>query len=131
MYFPLVGERVWVNGCRDEFIVVRTDCSSAKAALALATDRAEVREGVSFRLLFAYEEFAAAQAGVTDSRQVLAVVRTTHACSYQSQAHIVEGREMLRTTLAMIEKSHALISESDRAIARWQRLNCKADGMGL
>lgn len=129
MYYPLAGERVWVSGCSDEFLVVRTDYASSKVDLALASDRGAMRENVSFRLLFPREEFAAAQAGSASLSQVLAVLRTSHACTYQSHAHISEGLEMVRITLAAIRKSQALISESDRAIARWQMLNCKADGV--
>ena len=130
MYYPLRGERVWVSGCRDEFIVLQTDHTTCKAVIALVSDNGAVREGVSFRLLFSFQDFAAAQEGAAGPRQVLEVLRSSHIRIHRGQAHVHDSQETLRASLSAIERSQALISRTDQAVARWQTLNCKASQSG-
>ena len=120
MFYPLVGEQVWVFGCRDEYIVERTDYTACMAAISLVSDRASVLERVSFRLLFAHFEFEAAVAGVAVRPAVEDVLRSSRLCVRQSSVFIRDLRETTLATLAAIRKSQALISETDRDITRWK-----------
>lgn len=120
MYYPLVGERVWVSGCRDEYIVERADYPASLAAIALVADRNVLLEKISFRLLYAHFEFEAALAGVAARPAVEELLRCSQLCLHQSRVFIRDLRETTLTTVAMIRKTQALIVKIDRDIARWK-----------
>lgn len=119
MYYPLVGERVWLSGCRDEYVVEHADHTLFVAAIALLSDRRTKLERISFCLLFAHLEFEAAQAGVAARPAVEQVLRTSRLCLHQSSVFLREVRETTQATVDMIRKTQAMIAESDRNIARW------------
>lgn len=127
MHYPLVGERVWVSGCRDEFIVSRTDYPARVAAIALASDGGDIRNDVPFFLLFAHSDFKAALDGLASPAALREVLRSSRLCTHQAHVFVLEIRETIRTTMEIIRRSQALISASDQVIARWQMLDCKLD----
>ena len=118
MYHPLVGERVLLSGCREEFIVQRADYTASVAAIALASDRdANLLESAPFRLLFAEGDFEAAQDGAASARAVQGVLRSSDLCVHGSTIFIRDIRETIQATQDSIRKSRALIEQSDRFIA--------------
>ena len=123
MHYPLVGERVWVSGCRDEFFVVEADYATCVATIVPVADNEAVRRNLRFSLLFAREDFEGAQAGAADPATVRDVLRSSHLCIYHAHGYMVEMQETIRATLATIQKSKALIEESNRLIARSQILD--------
>lgn len=120
MYYPLVGERVWISGCRDEYIVERADYTASLAAIALVADRNVLLEKISFRLLYAHFEFEAALAGVAARPAVEELLRCSQLCLHQSRVFIRDVREITLSTLATIRRTQTLISQIDRDIARWK-----------
>lgn len=120
MYYPFVGERVWVSGCRDEYIVERADYTASVAAIALVSNSGGVLENMSFRLLFAHFDFEAAQAGVAARPAIWDVLRTSQLCMHQTRVLIRDLRETTRATLTTIRQTRAVILSSDRDIARWK-----------
>ncbi|HEY2466375.1 MAG TPA: hypothetical protein VGI45_00870 [Terracidiphilus sp.] len=128
MYYPVVGERVWVSGCCDEFIVEHTDYTACVAVIAVATGRR--LENTPFRLLFAYCDFEGAQAGASAPPAVREVLRSSELRVLQVTLVIRALRETIDVTLATIRRSRVLISESDRVIACSRALDWSCDQNG-
>ena len=122
MYYPLVGERVRVRGCRDEFIVTRTDYSRYAASILPASATGSARE-VSFQLLSARHKFNPAHDGIASRAIVREVLHSSSQCIHQAHLCMLELRETLRLTFVTIQKSQALIAQSDRLIARSRTLD--------
>lgn len=125
MYCPLVGERVCVSGCREQFIVQQADYSTSVAAVALISDKATtVLENVPFRVLVPHWDFQGTQDGIAYQRSAGEVRRSSELYIRQASVFIREIQEIIRTTLISIQQSQARIEQSDNVIARLQTLNC-------
>lgn len=122
MYYPLVGERVRVSGCRDEYIVTRADYAAQVAGVLAASATGQARE-VPFQLLFPRRKFNPAHDGVASRAVVHEVLHSSTQCIRQANVCMLELREIVRATFATIHKSQVLIAESDRLIARWRTLD--------
>ena len=125
MHCPLVGERVWVSGCRDEFLVLEADYRTSVATIALCSDQLSTRRA-PFTLLFPHSQFEEAQTGVAVPAIVREVLRSSRRCMHQVRVAMRQLRDATETTLASIQRTQLMISESDRTVTRWQRLGCKS-----
>ncbi len=126
MYHPIVGERVWLSGCPEQFIVQRADYSASVAAITLTSNgETTASQFTPFRLLFAEWDFEAAQDGAASERAVRGVLCSSEQCVRGSAVFIRDIRETIRATLDSVRKSRTLIEQSDRTVARWQSLGCE------
>lgn len=123
MHYPLVGERVWVSGCCDEFTVVRTDYTAFFATIYPSADTGARRRNLPFLLLFAHEDYKAAQDGVATISGVRDVLHSSRQSLIQSELYLRELREIIRATIATIQQSQILIARSDSLIARAETLD--------
>ena len=126
MYYPAVGERVWVSGCRDEFVVAQTDYTRCVATIVPAHNKTRLRR-TPFFSLFAHSDLEAARAGSAAPPAVREVLRSSQLHIDEVTIAIRDLRETVRTTVVSIRDSRALIFESDRVIARLQSLDCNSN----
>lgn len=119
MNCPLVGERVWVSGCRDEFVVARTDYATCLASLTAKSDGV-VREDVPFVLLFAHCDVGEPARDTALPERVREVLESSDHYLREVGFLIRDLRETVSTSNDTIRQSRALILESDKTIARWQ-----------
>lgn len=124
MYFPLVGERVWVNGCPHEFTVVRADYSAHVAVLSPVADKTQVRV-CHFRELFPPDKFEAAQTRESLQDSLMDLLGSSRVLMQASRTAIYDMHRTAREAEATIKKSQELIEQTDKAIERWKSLGCK------
>lgn len=121
MYYPLVGDRVRVSGCRDEYIVARTDYATSVAIIVSTGDMSRLNRA-PFRLLIAICEFRAEESPAAVLHSMRDTVRFAHLWVSHARVLIVEMQETIRATQATIRRSQATIAESDCVIARSRML---------
>lgn len=127
MYYPLVGEHVWLSGSRREFVVAQTDGIARVATISAMEDRGAFQKRAPFLHLFAYGDFDAAQVGGTDSCSVLEMLRSSRVCVDQARIYMQELRASIANTGAAIHCSQALIAQSDLVIRRLRAFGCHHD----
>lgn len=124
MYFPLVGERVWLGGCSHEFTVVRTDYTACVAAVSPVEDKTQIRV-CHFREVFPYDEYEAAQTRQSLHNTLTDLLRSSRSLMNAGKAAIYEMRKTAIESESTVKKSQELIDRSDKVIERWKSLGCK------
>lgn len=127
MHYPLVGERVWVSGCWDDFVVTAADYRTCVATLQFVRDRTREKR-TPFVLLFRDRDLALK--GITRTAGVVDIVRSSQLCVREVAVAVRDMREAIRAAFATIRRSQKLIAETDRTLRRWQLLGCKDEEEG-
>jgi hypothetical protein len=124
MKIPLVAERVWVSGHRDESIVSGANYATNLNTAEPVADGESLRQDTPLQALLALREIEAAQAHRSSLDAARGVLRASERHFYRSRESIWHLREMLRAIFACIHQSQVLIAESDQLIARSLTLGC-------
>ncbi len=121
MYCPLFGERVWMNGHPGAFIVTQTNYAAGVASIS-PIDKEGPTHIVPFEKLSEHPDFSSSPDEVATRASSWDLLRSSRMCTWHSRVLIRDLRETIGATCGVIEKSMALIAETDKIIARTQNL---------
>jgi S1-C subfamily serine protease len=124
MYFPLIGERVWVSGSSHEFTVVRADYPTSIATVTPVADKNQVK-CCPFHQLFAYDQFDDSQVRDSMKEAVGEVLESSRVTVLSARIAIRDMRQTAISTSSIINRSRELIAQTDTVIARWKSLGSK------
>ena len=126
MYYLVFGERVRARDSLHRFIVQSVDHDAATVTLASLFADDPPQEKVPFSQLIAsdepeHEPFRESEKFDTKH----ALVRSTNICSGIDTYSIADVRDALPTTNEVIQKSRALLKDSQKALERWKTLDAE------
>ena len=120
MKSPVVGRRVWVHGCADEYIVAAVDFNSGFATIARVQDKVRLHQ-VPICLLQVSDEIGEACTRATGLSEILDLSSSLVRSGLSGLANTRQTAELTSATIAKTKKK---IEESDQNIERWRRLGC-------
>ncbi|KAA6463361.1 hypothetical protein DYQ86_08650 [Acidobacteria bacterium AB60] len=121
MYYPTVGERVWVEDCPNAFLVIQVDYTACLATLAPITDGEGLRENVPFQTLVDSRKPNLKED--LDRNAIQHVLYSSQHRVQTAQRQIADLRETIYETMEMIRQSGSLLATSDQLIERVTPLN--------
>lgn len=127
MYYPTIGDRVRLSGRRNEYVVVSADYTTGLAAIRLQTDGGSIEESASLGLFFESTSFDCAQDGARAHTDRIAsgkqMLRSSRALIDCQRALIADWQDTIFATSEVIRISQRLIYRSDLVIARARTLD--------